>query len=226
MDPALVILLWQLAFLLTHLIPSHPPVRAWLVGRLGTLGFLTAYSLLSFVTFVPPTLVWWENRHGGPELWHLRELPGVTHGAELLALLGFALLFGGVVKPPPSSLTATMRHLPVKVAGMTRITRHPLFMGLSLWAVAHLLVNGNATDVAFWGGFPVVTLVGCLHQDWRKAQADPAYAAFVKETSFLPFGNWLRGQVDLAIGAPATIGALVGVVVALVIRSQHDAWFR
>lgn len=226
MDPALVILLSQLAFLLTHLVPSHPPVRARLVAMLGKNGFLAAYSLVSFVTFAPAVVVWWNNRHGGPELWHLRDVPGVTHVAELLALLGFALLFGAILKPAPSSLTASMRHLPVRVEGMTRITRHPMFMGLSLWAFAHLLVNGHTTDVAFWGGFPVVTLLGCLHQDFRKAQEDPAYAALVKETSFLPFGNFIAGKVDLAIGRTAAVGALVGVAVGVFLRFQHDAWFR
>ena len=51
---------------------------------------------------------------------------------------------------------------------MTKITRHPLFVAMAVWGGAHLLMNGYAPDVAFFGGFVVYGLAGAAHQDYRK----------------------------------------------------------
>ena len=39
-------------FFLSHSLPVRPPLRPWLVGRLGPAGFVIAYSALSIAVFV------------------------------------------------------------------------------------------------------------------------------------------------------------------------------
>jgi uncharacterized membrane protein len=88
--------------------------------------------------------------------------------------------------------------------------------------LVHLPSNGSATDVAFFGGFVLFTLVGTWHQDRRKlAMGVPGYREFVAATPFLPFTRLglLRGVRELA---PA---AAIGIVATVVVRHFHAAWF-
>ena len=61
-------------------------------------------------------------------------------------------------------------------------------MGLGIFGLLHLIPNGNAADVAFFGGFPIFAVIGCWHQDQRKLATGPAgYRQFHRETPFMPF---------------------------------------
>ena len=42
---------------------------------------------------------------------------------------------------------------------VTAMTRHPQLIGFSLWAVAHLLVNGDLPSLVLFGGLLVWALV-------------------------------------------------------------------
>ena len=73
-------------------------------------------------------------------------------------------------------------------------------MGVSVMALAHAVPNGHASDVAFFGGIAVFSLVSCRLQDLRKlAAGDPAYQRFHAATSFLPFTGRgaVRGLLEL-----------------------------
>jgi uncharacterized membrane protein len=219
MDPLFNIALFGGLFLLTHLALPHPPLRAALVGRLGGGGYLGLYSLISFATLIPLTVSWWGARHQGPALWMLRGGP-VGHAVELIVLLGFGFMVGGTMRPAPASIATQMQGLPVVAQGLTRVTRHPLMMGISLWALGHLLVNGWLSDVLFFGTMLLTAILGAMHQDHRKAAADPAYAAVVAETSFFPNPLRLTSLDARSWGALA-----IGVGVGLVLRVFHGTLF-
>lgn len=219
MDPILLIAALGAAFLITHLALPHPPIRAALVARLGAGAYLGLYSAISFATLIPLTMSWWGARHQGPALWMLRGGP-VGHLVELLVLLGFGFIIGGVVRPAPASIATTMQGLPVKVRGLAHVTRHPLMMGISLWALGHMLVNGWASDLLFFGTMLLTALLGAMHQDHRKAAASPDYAEVIAQTSFFP--NPLRvGAVD----GRSWAGFAVGLGVGLVLRVFHTSLF-
>ena len=77
---------------------------------------------------------------------------------------------------------------------MYRITRHPVFMGVPVMALAHTIANGHASDVAFFDSFGLFSLVGCWHQNLRKlAAGDSAGKRLHAATSFLPFAG--RGAI-------------------------------
>jgi uncharacterized membrane protein len=219
MDPIVVITLSAALFLITHLALPHPPLRAALVARLGGRGYLGLYSLISFATLIPLTVAWWGAQHQGPALWMLRGGP-VGHAVELIVLLGFGFMASGVMRPAPASLATTLQGLPVRARGLTLVTRHPLMTGISLWAFGHLLVNGWLSDVLFFGTMLLTAILGAMHQDHRKAAADPAYAAVVAETSFFP--NPLRlGALDARSWGTLAVGVGVG----LVLRVFHARLF-
>lgn len=214
----LIIALW-LAFAGSHMALSATPVRSRLVTALGEWPFRGAYSLVSFATFLPLVWVYFQNKHAAPLLWSVPLNPLVLGLLYLGNALAFILIAGGYLSPSPAMVGMTkVRHRPLH-----DLTRHPLFMGIGLWGVMHLLPNGFAGDVAFFGGFVAFALIGAWHQDARlvKTRGDE-YRQFLRDTPFLPFTgrHTLRGLKGVGLRA-----VLAGIAMAAVIRYFHAAWF-
>jgi uncharacterized membrane protein len=219
MDALWTAALWIL-FAGTHMGLSSQRLRPQLVARLGARGFQGAYSLLALAIFVPLVWSYYAHKHAGPYLWNLVKLPGVRWVGIAAMGAAFVLVVAGLVQPSPASIRAGK---PV-VRGVARITRHPLLMGLGLWGVAHLLLAMvHASELAFFGGFPIFAVVGCDHQDKRKlATLGESYRAYVAATPFLPFTSrsFARGLVEMPM--PITVAA--GIALAWVLRQYAHAW--
>ena len=219
MVATVVILLLWLGFAATHIGLSSTPLRQRLVARLGENPFRGVYSLISFAFFVPLIWVYFTHKHAGPWLWAL------ARGVPLLLVMyigmavTFVLVIGSLVRPSPGAVvpgSATPR-------GVQRITRHPLFMGLALFGLLHLLPNSSTADIVFFGGFPIFSLIGGWHQDQRKLADGPAsYREFYQSTPFLPFTGaaTLGGIREIS---PAIIAG--GILGTIVVRHFHAAWF-
>jgi uncharacterized membrane protein len=205
---------WWVAFAGSHMALSSLRVRTRLIAGLGEKAFVVLYSLIAFATFIPLVWVYLGSRHAGGQVWNLVAVPGVRSLAILLAVLGIAMIAGGVLQPSPA--LAGMRQSG-GARGLTRITRHPLSMGIALWALSHLLLNGFVTDVLFFGGLLAFSLAGAAHQDARKRVLEQErLGQFFAESSFWPFGAVIAGRnrviwrelpwVALTIGAGAAVG--------------------
>lgn len=219
MSPLAAIAALSVAFVATHLLVSHPPVRAPLIARIGEPGFAIAYSVGTLALYVPLCWLWWTHRHAGAALWVLRS-PLAVHLAELVVATGVAFTVAATMSPSPSSVAMRSRgegkH---QVRGLSHVTRHPLFLGLTLIAAGHLVVNGWVGDVWFLGAHAALGVVGAAHQDARLSAADPGYAAYAAEAPFLP------NPLGLArIGGRAWLGLGVGLLVAVALRFAHR-WF-
>ena len=202
----------------SHLALSSRTVRARLVARLGQARFLAAYSVVALVFFVPLVWHYFTHRHLGPQLWAVPEADAVGLLLALANGVGLVMLAAGLLDQGPASFMGKPHQAPT---GVYRITRHPVFMGVTLMALAHAIANGHATDVAFFGGLALFALVGCWHQDLRKlAAGDAMYKRFHAATSFLPFTGRgaLRGLRELP-----PLAVVVGIVVALVVRCLHPS---
>jgi uncharacterized membrane protein len=223
MSAALWIAFWWGMFAGTHMVLSSRAVRGSLVSRLGEKTFLGLYSLVAFATFIPLAWVYFGNRHAGGPLWNLAAAPGVQPIAMLLALLGIALIVAGEFHPSPAR--AGIRQAWAS-RGLTRITRHPLFMGVALWALSHMLLNGYLTDVLFFGGLLAFSLAGAAHQDARKRVTDrERLAAFFAETSFWPFAAILGGRNRLAGSELPWLTLAIGTAVAVGLYALHPWMF-
>ena len=216
-DTAVVVVL-LLLFASSHMLLSSRSIRARLIARLGDKRFLAAYSVVALVFFAPLVYYYLTHRHAGPLLWSVPDSGAVEFLLVLANVIGFVLLVAGVMTPSPAAVGGAPRDEP---GGVQRITRHPVFMGLGIWALAHVIANGHASDVAFFGGIVAFVLVGCRHQDRRKlAAGDPGFERFHAATAFLPFTGKgaLRGLMELPPSA-----VVIGVVVALVARYLHPS---
>ena len=200
---------------------SHGPIREGFVKTLGQWPFRGLYSLISFLTLGPAAVLWWQNRHMGIVLW---ELPfwGERIIAGLLVLFGFFLFFQLLATPSPAGM------MPAKneARGVLRITRHPMNMGITMWALGHLLANGTVGDVAFFGSFVVVGVLGPYHMDARlKWSKGEDFTEFCKQTSVLPFSAILRGRNRLALDELSFPLVLISTAVFVALLFFHSRIF-
>lgn len=194
-----LILLWIL-FGASHVFLSDRRVRPHLVERLGTRGFLGVYSLVSFAFFVPLVSVYMAHRHEGAWMWVVSMTPILTWTVYAVMTAGVLLAVAGSVSPSPTSATAG--GVTPAVRGVHRLTRHPLFMGVGLIGLAHMVPNASVTDLAFFAGLPIFALIGCRHQELRlRASRGPDFAAYLDATPFLPFAGagTLRGLREIPL---------------------------
>ncbi len=202
------ILFWWLAFALTHVSLSSNGVRPRIVERIGERAFQGVYSLLAAALFILLIVTYSSSKHTGPLVWNLLVVPGMRTFAMILATLGIAITTAAVVQPSPMSLDPRSQALPY---GLTRITRHPLFMGIALWGLSHALLYGFLSDVIFFGGFFVFALTGGAHQDARMRQTQKNLATLYHQTSFWPFAAIVSGKNRLVVAELPWIGLGIGV---------------
>jgi uncharacterized membrane protein len=223
MSASTAIAFWGLGFAGGHLVLSSGPVRSPLVARLGDRGFQGLYSLFALGTFAGLCWTWWGARHAGSSLWMLRDVPAMTPLALVLSVLGFALIVASFFQP---SALGMVPGETVRATGLARITRHPLMMGLALWGISHLLMNGWASDVAFFGSLTALALLGAYHQDARKRAADDGtLATYFAESSVLPFAAAFTGRAQVVANELPWVGIATGVVVAVVLYWLHPLLF-
>lgn len=221
MTAALVVAgLWVL-FAGVHMGLAAPPARAAMIARLGRPGFIAAYSAVSLALFAPLVAYYFAHRHAGPMLWASAG-PYVVAKHLNYAVMGlaFALLFGAFA-PATRRAFREAADAGAPPRGLLAVTRHPALAGVGLYGVAHLLVNGFASDVAFFGGWVLLGYVGIVHADRRLARERPEFKRLADATSIVPFAAVLRGRARLRAGDVPWAAVALGVAAATWIRMHH-----
>lgn len=152
-------------FLLSHVIPVRPPVKPWLVARLGHAGYGLLYSAVSVVILI--WLIIAAGRAPYVELWPRAE----WQNHVTLAALGLACLILSLAafRPNPYSFGGWHNDTydPAN-AGIVGFVRHPPLAALGLWAAGHMVPNGDLAHVLMFGGFALFALLGMWLIDRRK----------------------------------------------------------
>ncbi len=152
-------------FFILHSVPVRPPVRPWLVARLGHAGFGISYSALSLAMLAALFIA--ADRAPFVPIWP--EPPG-AHWLVLAAMLAASLILAfGLVRPNPLSFGGMRNdafdpHHP----GLLRWVRHPVLAAFFLWSAAHLIVNGDLAHVVMFGSFAGFAFVGMRIIDRRR----------------------------------------------------------
>jgi uncharacterized membrane protein len=194
MDATVWIALWAVSFLASHLIISSSGVRARLISAVGEQPYRGIYSLVAAATLGPLIYVFARNKHAGPLLWYLRAVAPIRWLAWILMLAALILFVGSFINPNPGGMGAPSGRREPR--GILKITRHPSFVAFSLFGIAHIMMNGWAGDVIFFGMFPALGILGGMHQDQRKIrELGESYRAFLAKTSFVPFAALVSGRV-------------------------------
>lgn len=214
-----LITLWAVLFLASHLVLSADAVRGALAGALGEQPFRGIYSLVALGTFIPLIVVFGHHKHAGPMLWYLRGVAPLRWLVWLMLLVALIMFVASLITPNPVALGAPDNLTP---RGILKLTRHPGFVAFALFGFAHMLMNGWAGDLVFFGTFPAVGILGGMHQDRRKLRVmGEGYRRFVEQTSFMPGAALLSGRQrchpaeDLPLLAIAIGAVLTAVLVAI-----------
>jgi uncharacterized membrane protein len=212
------------AFLLaSHYGISSTPLRAWLVGRIGERPYLALYSLIALGAVI--WLISAYRRAPYVELW-----PMATWSAWVpLLVMPFALLLlvCGVSTLNPTAVGAPDTFdQAVPARGILRVTRHPFMWGVALWALAHLVPNGDAAALVLFGTLALLALLGTLLIDHKfRARRGAQWQRFAAASSNVPFAAILAGRQHLV---PAEIGWLrlgAALVLYVVLLAVHPWLF-
>jgi uncharacterized membrane protein len=196
-----------------------------LIERLGEKGFLAFYSTVIIAVFVSMVAYFFQHKHAGPLLWNLAGSPAVRYVSMALVALGFFFLAVSIA-PSSASPTAMTATGGFNARGLVRVTRHPGFIGFSLFGLGHCLMNGYLGDVVFFGGFALWPPIGARHQERRKlATQGREFADFLAATSYIPFAAALRGKQKLAWREVNWRAGMIGLVVFGIVRFFHGPLF-
>jgi len=148
-------------FLGAHSVPIVPGLRGALEARLGDKIYRLVFTFVSVLGFI--AIVWgfgaWKYREGSALLY----VPptGMAHLALLLMAISFILLAAANGK-----------------SHIRKWAKHPMLAGVKIWAVAHLLVNGQVADVVLFGAFLAWAVLDRISVKRRERAGLLAPAAF------------------------------------------------
>jgi uncharacterized membrane protein len=206
-------------FLLTHLGISGSPLRNVLRGAMGEQAYLGVYSLLSFATL--GLMIY--GYAGVPHhdyIW----LPSTSAYLVTKVLLFIALvtLVSGTLTKNPTQVMGDAA-LDNEISGMLKITRHPIQWGILLFAIGHLIANGDTASVFFFGTFVLVSLAGMFSMDARKRQEeDPRWQQFMQQTSMVPFAAIVSGRLSFTAADINWMGLVAGIGLYAAVYWLHD----
>ncbi len=143
-------------FILSHGIPAYRPLRNMIISKLGLKVYLALYTLIGI-----PIVVWLGFAYvDAPyiEVWPINEF---TRWVPITVMpFVCILLVAGISAPNPFSITLVANGYDPDSPGIVSISRHPVFWGLGLWALAHITVNGDAASLILFGMFLALCLFG------------------------------------------------------------------
>jgi len=149
--------------------------RAQQMARMGEGPWKAIYSLLSIAGFV--LLIWgFGEARQHPQLLYVPPM-GLRHANALFTLIAFVLVAAAYVP---------RNHLKAKLG-------HPMYAGIKIWALGHLLATGMLHDVVFFGAFLIWAVAGFIVSRRRDRLAGATY----------PAGTMAGDLLTLAIGLAA-----------------------
>jgi uncharacterized membrane protein len=180
-------------FLLIHFGVSGTRVRDGLVARLGAGPYRGAFALASL-----GGIVWMSMAYGRAptvELWGQPAGPHwLAYGCVLIAFL-FIVIGLGTPSPTRVGMESKLAQGPDVARGMVRITRHPFLWGVALWAIVHLMVNGDLASLILFGSLLLLALGGTASIDAkRRRNFGTEWNRFAEVTSSVPFAAIVRGR--------------------------------
>jgi len=115
--------------------------------------------------------------------------------AIALMLPSVLLVVIGLTTPNPTSVAQEDR-ITRPPEGIVRITRHPFLIGVALWAIVHLIGNGDWASLVLFAAFAVVALAGTVSIDAKRRRllGEAAWQGFASRTSIMPFAAIAAGR--------------------------------
>ncbi|PPD29823.1 MAG: NnrU family protein [Hyphomicrobium sp.] len=124
-------------FFAIHAVPTQPDLRTGLVNRFGETTYKSLFAVLSISGLA--LIVFGYGKLQGtpgknPDIWFP---PAWTRPIAMLVML-------------PAMVFLVAANVPSRIRDGVK---HPMLLGVILWALAHLLVNGDLASVILFGSF-------------------------------------------------------------------------
>lgn len=206
-------------FAVSHIVPAIGPVRRALIGTIGKAPYIVGYSMVSLGLLAWVGIAYSEAPY--IEMWSqqtwMRWVPTV------LMLPACVLLVGTLTNANPLSVGVRADHFDPKKPGIVSVTRHPLIWGLILWAVAHIVPNGDLASVVMFGFFVLMGLGGpkSLDKKAKRQLGTERWAALAGPTSSVPFLAALLGKTKIDWANVLCQPAIGGMVLYAVLMGGH-----
>ena len=211
-------------FLLIHSVPSSP-LRPALIGAIGAGPYRGLFSLVSAAGLGWLIWAYIEAPRDGPVYWD----PGAVgrYLGYVLMALAWILLVATFTTPNPAMRDVSAGAPAEQAArGIVRITRHPLFWGIALWGLAHLINNGDGPAIILFASLTLLALAGGILIDRRKRRAlGNDWPQFAADTSNLPFAAILAGRNKLVMAEIGWWRVALGLVAFAVVAYFHGLLF-
>jgi len=217
MDPMALLAVATAVFLATHFVPSTP-LRQAIVRSAGEKAYLGLYTLAAFATI--GWMIYAYNRAPVQALW-----PGLRLLPAIAMPFAFILIVCGVASRNPTAVGQDKTLKGEEPArGILRVTRHPVQWGILLWAAAHLLARGDLKALIFFGGFALLSALGMVLIDSRKARSlGEDWKRFAGATSNIPFVAIAQGRNRFDAAEIGFAKPLAGLALYAVFLLAH-AW--
>lgn len=178
-----LLILGLLIWSMVHLFPSVVPnSRKALIGKLGDMPYQGLFAVCILLGLAMIILGW---RSTVPSHVYL-PVPALRHVAMLIVVFGFILMAA-------ANFTGTR---------IKKVIRHPQLTGVLLWAIAHLLANGDSRSVLVFSVIAIWTVVSMITINRRD-------------------GDWQKSDTVIPLYKEALI-VILGVVVAAVVVKFHS----
>ena len=133
----LVLVIGLVIFFAIHLVPSNAAMRDGLIARFGLTGYKAIFGIVSLIGFALIVVGFAKlQMHPGknPQLW--------------VPPLWTRHLAVGLMWPAIIALVAA--YVPSRIHTMLK---HPMLVAIKIWALAHLLANGDLGALVLFGSF-------------------------------------------------------------------------
>jgi uncharacterized membrane protein len=155
-----------LGFVGGHFLLSSPPVREPVVARVGEPAFSGIYSALMLTAFV-----WMVRAFRAASFIALWNVPPDARVIPAIVMpLACLLLVGSLTVRNPTMIRQSIAATGDPAPGLLKVTRYPMLWAFGLWAVAHLIVNGEMAAQLLFGGIAILAFGGTLGIDAKRAR--------------------------------------------------------
>jgi uncharacterized membrane protein len=208
-----------IAFCGSHVLLSSTRLRGSLRDQLGERGFLAVYSLTALVTFAwflvayahSSTILLWPRQQ-----WTALVPVVVMPFATILLIAGYS------TSNPTAVGMERWARADDPAPGILRVTRHPVMWAIGLWAIGHVIANGDLRSLLFFGAFAALSLGGTVLIDRKKQLAlGSNWSRLAEVTSNLPFAALIAGRTGLRWRDIGVLRIAAGLLLYVVLYRGH-----
>ncbi len=173
-----ILVLGLVIFLGAHLFVTNRKARAGIVSAIGEMPYKGVFSLVSILGLA--LIVWGYAQYratGWVEVW---SPPGWTRHIVV------ALMW-------PASIFIVAAYIP---GDIKRALKHPMLVGVKLWALAHLFANGDLGSIVLFGSFLAWAVFDRISLKRRSDAGGPP----------IPIGGRRNDYIAIAVGTVLYFG--------------------